>query len=293
MARRRPLCIYHKNCLDGRGAAAVVARKVPDCEFLPMQYGMARPTVLDREVYIVDFGLPVEEMRAIRAEASVVHWIDHHVSQREVHRQLGWGVLDTSECGTSLTWKVLFGETPPPPVVAYIKDKDLWQWQLPDSRAIAAGLELAFPGDSFAGILEVDLADMARRGRPALADLAKRIEVAIRRGIAIHEPYGLTGVRGFALNCNRDLNDVGEHICLPTAAGGLGLDLAILFYFKKPITAWVHSLRSAGVGGVDCAAIAAARGGGGHPSSACYVSSTPLVDPSLLPTGAPAAPPAL
>ena len=120
----RPLCIYHKNCLDGNGAAAVVKRKEPDCEFLSMQYTMRPPTVLDRLVYIVDFGLPLAEMRAIKAQAREVIWLDHHASQAAVHRALGWGVLDTSECGTSLTWKTLFPHEEPPPVIPYIKDKD-------------------------------------------------------------------------------------------------------------------------------------------------------------------------
>src|SRR5688572_9886561 len=181
----RPLCLYHKNCLDGNGAAAVVLRKEPDCEFLSMQYGMTPPAVLDRRVYVVDFGLPVEHMRALKAQASEVIWIDHHASQAVVHRQLGWGTLDLSECGSSLTWKVLFPGHEPPPVIAYIKDKDLWQWKLPDSRAIAAGLAATFPGDRFQGILEVDLGKMAELGRPLLAAIAERVQKAVQQGIAV------------------------------------------------------------------------------------------------------------
>jgi uncharacterized protein len=263
----RTLCIYHKNCLDGRGAAAVVARRESDCEFVPLQYGMTRPPVAGRQVYIVDFGLPAEQMRAIRAEADEVQWIDHHASQLPVRAALGWGVLDTSECGASLTWKTLFPNEPPPPVIAYIKDKDLWRWELPDSRAIAAGLEQKFKGDAFAGLLDADLDEMARLGRPALEATALRIAEAVKTGIPIDDAYGIKGVRALAVNCNKDLNDIGEHICLPHDAGGLGFDLAIIYYKKKAAT-WVHSLRSAAV---DCSKIAVARGGGGHPQSACYM----------------------
>jgi uncharacterized protein len=275
MASTRPICFFHKNCLDGRGAAAVVSRKEPDCEFLALQYGMARPRVLGRKVYIVDFCLPLEEMRAVRAEASEVIWIDHHGSQKSVHAQLGWGVLDTNECGTSLTWKTLFPDVTPPPIVDYIKDKDLWRWLLPDSRAIAAGLELTYKGDRFDGILDVDLSEMAKLGKPALEELAKRIAAIIPGGKAVENAYGLKGVRAFAVNCNKDLNDVGEQICLPVSTGGLGYDLAVLYY-RKHTNAWVHSLRSSGV--IDCSLIAVARGGGGHPTASCYLAKEPFVE---------------
>jgi hypothetical protein len=276
MAKPRPLCIYHKNCLDGRGAAAVVARKEPDCEFLAMQYGSKRPTVLDRTVYIVDFCLPLADMRGIRAEASEVIWLDHHASQQPVFDALGWGVLDTGECGASLTWKHLFPGEPAPRVIDYIKDKDLWRWELPDSRAIAAGLEASFPKDVFQGLLDADLARMAELGRPLLEALAKRVSAAVRTGVAITEPYGLKGVRAFAVNCKADLNEIGDHICMPVAAGGLGYDLSIVYYNRHP-RSWVHSLRSA-PGTVDCGALAASRGGGGHPNAACYLAPEPILD---------------
>jgi hypothetical protein len=272
----RPFCIYHKNCLDGNGAAAVVQRKEPDCEFLSMQYGVTPPTVLDRVVYIVDFGLPIEHMRAIRAQATSVLWLDHHASQIPVHKHLGWGTLDVTECGTSLTWKTLFPQQKPPEVIDYIKDKDLWRWQLPNSRAIAAGLSATFPGDKFAGILEVDLADMERLGRPLLAATAERVAKAITSGIAIEAPYGLTEKRALFVPCNQDQNEIGDHICTPVDAGGLGYDLAILVY-RKGNGRWVHSLRSPDASSVNCGTLADARGGGGHRNSACYLNHTHFI----------------
>ncbi len=271
----RPLCIFHKNCLDGSCAAAIVARREPDCEFAPMQYGQPPPTQVDgRTVYIVDFGLPAAEMRAIWAQAKEVVWLDHHASQVPVRAALGWGTVDTSECGASLTWARLFPQDQPPPIIAYVKDKDLWQWQLPDSRAIAAGLATRFSNDRFPGMLEADLEEMARLGRPALAALAERVQAAATLGVPLERPYGLAGLKALAVPCAQDQNALGEHICLPLEAGGLGYDLAVLYYRKGNGT-WVHSLRSSRV---DCAAIALARGGGGHPSSACYLDRISIID---------------
>lgn len=268
----RPLCIFHKNCLDGSCAAAVVKRIAPDAEFVPMQYSQRPPPVLGRKVWIVDFGLPAAEMRAIRAQAETVVWLDHHATQVPVQAQLGWGVVDTSECGASLTWKHLFPDREPPPIIAYIKDKDLWRWELPDSRAVAEGLELTFKGDRIDGILEADIAEMARIGRPALEARAGRVTEALKAGTVVERPFGLAGARAFVMKCTQDQNAIGEVACLPASAGGLGVDLAILYY-RKSNGVWVHSLRSARL---DCSAIATARGGGGHPSSACYLDKVPF-----------------
>ena len=292
----RPLCIYHKNCLDGSGAAAVVARKVPDCEFLAVQYSNPPPKVEGRSVYLVDFGFPLEAMRQLKAQASDLLWIDHHASAEDIWRTLGWGVFDLDECGTSLTWKTLFPSQPPPPVVQYIRDKDLWRWELPDSRVICAGLVDAYPNSLYAGLLEADLTAMAARGRPLIEAQRQRVVEAAKSGVAINDAYGVKGLRALAVNCFKDQNELGEYICQPLAEGGLGYDLAVLFYRKGNAPMWVHSLRSgarAGLPTADCATIAAARGGGGHPSSSCYLSKEPLIPPPtppLTPPTAPAAP---
>ena len=271
----RPLCIYHKNCLDGKAAAAVVLRKAPDAELLPMQYREPTPTVEGREVYMVDFGLPIEAMRALKAQATVLTWIDHHASSLPVHARLGWGHLDVTTCGAVLAWRVLFPDQAMPAILPFIEDKDLWRWALPDSRAVAAGLARAFAGLKVEGLLEADPAAMAELGRGDIAKQAERVREAVLTGVMVADAYGQRGLRMLAVQVNCDQNEVAELACQPVAAGGRGADLAVIYY-RKGTGDWVHSLRSAVV---DCAAIAERFGGGGHPQSACYLSRDPVVPP--------------
>jgi oligoribonuclease NrnB/cAMP/cGMP phosphodiesterase (DHH superfamily) len=266
----RPLCIYHKNCLDGKAAAAVVLRHWPDAELLPMQYGEAAPTVEGRAVAVVDFSLPLEAMRALRAQAASLTWIDHHASSVELVRRLGWGHIDTDTCGAVLTWRTLFPNLPAPAILAYIEDKDLWRWRLPDSRAVAAGLALRFGGTDLNGLLEADPAAMAELGRPLLAKQAARVAKALTGGTPLDNAFGMPGLRALVVPARADLNEIGEEACAQ------GYDLAVMLYRKADGT-WVHSLRSSRI---DCAALAARHGGGGHPASACYLSRTPLVPPA-------------
>lgn len=267
-----PLCIFHRNCLDGRASAAVVRRRFPEAECRPHQYGWAAPEVLGRAVYIVDFAFPVETMRLLAQRATVLHWFDHHATSRDLRAQLGWGVYDEDECGSTLAWRELFPGQPLPEVLRYVRDKDLWQWRLPDSRAIVAGLERAFDDKDFAGLLDADLARLAVSGRKALARIDERVAKILRRGIAVREPYGLRGVRALALNAGTYLSEIGEKVCAAERDGGMGLDLAIMFTMRAD-GKWIHSLRSASV---DCERIARNRGGGGHKAAASYVADEPF-----------------
>lgn len=271
----RPLCIYHRNCLDGKAAAAVVLRHAPDAELLAMQYGEPAPTVEKRDVYVVDFALPLEAMRALRAQSAVLTWIDHHASSTPLQPRLGFGHIDTTTCGAVLAWRVLFPGRPMPAILPFIEDKDLWRWQLPDSRAVSAGLGATFGGMRVEGILEADPAAMAELGRPLLAKQAARVIEAVKLGIPVNDAYNTPGLRLLAVPSRHDINEIGDHACKTVAEGGLGYDLCVVFYRKADGT-WVHSMRSLRA---DCAAIAARYGGGGHPSSACYLAKTPVVPP--------------
>ncbi len=278
MSAPKPLCIYHKNCVDGGAAAAVVARKVPDCEFIPMQHGEEPPTVEGRRVWIVDFGLTLERMRAIKAQASEVFWYDHHASQLPIRERLGWGMLDLEECGASLVWRELFPGVTPPPIIPYIKDKDLWQWKLPDSRAVALALDARFRW-KWQGVLDADPAELAKAGAPLLAELRARVQTAAKLGLPWDDAFGIKGLRAFVVHARRDQNELGEYIVQPVAEGGLGYDLAVIAYRKRETGRWVHSLRA---GRADCAAIAERFNGGGHPNSSCFIADKPVI-PLIMP----------
>ncbi len=270
-----PICVFHKNCLDGRASAAVVKRYDPKVICTPQQYGSRRSSLLGRKVYIVDFGFPLEEMKKIEQEASEVIWIDHHVTHQETQRQLGWGHFDLNESGASLTWKTLFPDEPVPEIISYIRDRDLWLWELPDSRAINIALFHITTDNNIGDLLDYDLQQLKKLGEPLLAAQELRIAQAIRNGIPSMNPYGLMGKRALVMNTNCDISELGERAYLPAKRGGAGYDLAIIFSMRRD-GKWVHSLRSANDQDVDCERIARNRGGGGHKGAASYTRTEPF-----------------
>ena len=260
--------------MDGRASAAVIARKEPDAEFRPIQWGMKPPEpVVGRHVYIVDVAFTIEDMRRIARSASELTWLDHHATCAPMAAELGFGTFDNQECGATLAWKHCFPNDEPPAVLPYIRDKDLWLWELPDSRQVSAALAERYVDDDFTGLLDIPLDRLKDEGHAALKRLHTRVNTIIRQGREIDEPYGLRGVRGLAINNVELVSEVGERIYLSEADGGLGYDIGICFGMRGD-GRWVHSLRSTTV---DCERIAAARGGGGHRNAASYVADEPIV----------------
>ena len=116
----------------------------------------------DHTVYIVDFSYPAATLQALlavrlnlgKSREPYITVLDHHVSaQRDLEslsRQDLRGLdirFDLQESGASLTWKHLHGYRSlseegadpgdMPTFFAYVRDRDLWQWQLPASKAIS------------------------------------------------------------------------------------------------------------------------------------------------------------
>lgn len=140
----RPLIIAHANCYDGFTAAWVADRALranfPGCdpEIVFQHYGDTPPDGTGRSVYIVDFSYPRATLERLATQARALTVLDHHRTAQVELADLPYAVFDQNECGASLTWRRLFGDLPMPPFVRYIKDYDLWRFELPRSHAVHA-----------------------------------------------------------------------------------------------------------------------------------------------------------
>jgi len=80
------LCIYHGNCADGFTAAWAVYKAMDNVEFYPEAYGDDPPSVINRDIIMVDFSYKRSVMEKIIEDASSVLVLDHHASaERELH----------------------------------------------------------------------------------------------------------------------------------------------------------------------------------------------------------------
>lgn len=260
------VCLYHGNCSDGSAAAAVIKHKYPEAQCFPVSHG--DPLTVDvsgKKLFIVDFSFPADKLEELKKKAKEVHWYDHHVTSVPIHEKLGWGDIDLKESGASLTWIKEYPGKPVPRIIQYVKDKDLYEWKLPDSRAVSMDLanhpDLHRPAsDSWRrmieGIDEAEWQAMIERGGRALAEQRNRIVRGTKYGFELN----FNGHRAFAVNWSLEASDIGEYIYTD-----LKYPLAVLFYFNGEN--WTFSLRSPSI---DCSQLALKYGGGGHPGAAGF-----------------------
>jgi oligoribonuclease NrnB/cAMP/cGMP phosphodiesterase (DHH superfamily) len=260
------LCFYHANCTDGAASAAIIKRKYSEASCIPMNHGDSITiSVKNKIVYIVDFSFDEPTLRKLKKEAKEVRWYDHHKTSLPAHQSLKWGIIDLSESGASLTWKQEHPDDDPPRIIQYVKDKDLWQWKLPDSRAINMWLQeredIHDPtGATWKKLLnhlnDQDFQRMIEWGEQAIRSQRVRILNGVKKGFEVN----FHGHRAFAVNWSSESSEMGEYIYKE-----LGYEVAIIFNYTGE--AWNFSLRS---DQVDVSQLATKYGGGGHPGASGF-----------------------
>ena len=144
----KPLCIYHGKCIDGFTAAwAVNKAHGGNVEFVEAKYGDPAPAIGGRDVIIVDFSYPRDVMEWIISNAKSLIVLDHHKTAEaeldgldkateDVHVE-----FDMKRSGAGMAWDHFFSHRDRPMFLSYVEDRDLWNFNLPDSKAVNAALQ--------------------------------------------------------------------------------------------------------------------------------------------------------
>lgn len=259
-----PLVIYHAHCADGFTAAWVALRALGEAELLPARYGDAPPDVSGREVYILDFSYPRDALLRMVETASSLVVLDHHQTARENLDGLSCCVFDMSESGASLAWKHFHPEAPLPPIVRYVKDRDLWLWKEFRSKEVIAYIDSLEQDLREWDTLHADLLDREKEfvtcvvaGDAILRVQRKYVERMAEDAVlcSIH------GVSVVAANAPVLISEIGDRLARTSPTGVAGV-----WHIKGDTAYW--SLRSDGR--VNVADLARGYGGGGHPKAAGF-----------------------
>lgn len=272
----RPLIIYHGGgCLDGFASALAAYCHFQhlagnsDIEYIPASHGDPPPDVTGADVYLLDFCYPRPVMEGLCRQAERVTVLDHHISAMEACEGLDQQFanlrlyFDMSRSGAVISWEY-FHSTPVPWLFRYVQDRDLWQWQYPETKAVTAGLashaqrfdlwqSFAFEADALKDLI-ADGEAISRYREQEIAVYKRRLVLA-----------SIAGYRVPVVNCPTSI--VSE--LLSDLARGYPFAAA---YMDKPEQR-VWSLRSSEEG-EDVAKVAGLFGGGGHAKAAGF--STPL-----------------
>jgi len=138
-------CFYHSADLDGHCSGAIVKHLFPECEMVPINYGGEFPwkSVANETVYMVDFGLPIEDMVRLDKIADLC-WIDHHKTAIEAADRADFNPAGLRGIGVGaceIAWTYLTDE-PVPRAVRLLSMYDVWNHSDPDVLLFQYGMRL-------------------------------------------------------------------------------------------------------------------------------------------------------
>ncbi len=249
---------YHANCADGFAAATAAWLVLGEqSSYTPVRHGSPLPEISSgAKLAIVDFAYPREALLELAGRVESLIVLDHHRSAAVDLQGLDFALFDMGKSGARIAWEYWHPETPFPEAFAYVEDRDLWRWKLPESREVALALT-QIPFD-FAQWARLDVETLKIAGRSLLGFQTSLIERAVKKAHWIE----LAGHHVPASNSCLFQSEIGDELCrkFPEAA------FAAVYYNKGESLAW--SLRS--IGEFDVSQVASAFGGGGHRNAAGF-----------------------
>ena len=258
----KTLVLYHAKCPDGLASAWAAWKSLGDqAEYLPVQYGDQPPDVTGCIVYIVDFSFPRQVLIEMAEKAERVVLLDHHKTAEADLQGLQVPKLeitfDMDESGATLTWKHFFG-TQECWLVNYARDRDLWRFQLPHSKAVNAYLQSLPPTfQEYQKAYELGIEQVAMLGEGCLSWLRYYVESTkrlARRGTFLNHEVPIVNAPYTAIS--EVVGELAE-----------GHPFAVGWHVREDGRV-VYSLRSRG--DFDVSALAKSVGGGGHRQAAGF-----------------------
>ena len=189
--------------------------------------------------------------------------LDHHATaQAELQGQVPGCHFDLEHSGAVIAWNYFHPGQPLPELLAYVQDRDLWQWQLPNSRSINHALQVAdLDFDHWSSLKIPDLLSLGRPLYRANQRLLEKITTSSRTSDILGTPVP-------SVDSDQFVSDVGERMLeLNPHAPYVAVYHHDTDVSGKPITRF--SLRSGGR--TDVSLIAKQLGGGGHAQASGFM----------------------
>jgi len=260
--------LYHGNCYDGFGAAWAAWKNLRDndVQYLPVLYGDEPPPLINADqgkLYLLDFSFPRDVLIALTKEFDVTV-LDHHKTAKADLDNLQFATFELNKSGAMLAWEYFHPDKLTPVMVSYLQDRDLWKFELPGSREVAAWMR-SWPFDfqcwtKAALDLELSFEECRKEGETIL-----RFQQQVVNNMADNAWTQEIGGHDVPItNATVFFSEVGEELCKRCPDAPFSA-----YYLDRKDGKRQWGLRSRG--GFDCSLVAKAYGGGGHPGAAGWV----------------------
>ena len=268
--------IYHDECRDGFGAAWAAFQALGHrtgngnpVHYIPSKYGQKLPeTDPEGFVYILDFSYNLETMTDLYdRQSGRIRLLDHHkTAMEELQGQVPGCHFDMTKSGAVLAWDFFKPFEKLPALLAYVQDRDLWQWQLPHSRQVNAALQVTPLDFELWSTLEID--SLRIQGEPLVSEMERQIALALETALVIE----IDGVPVPAVEVEELVSETAERLLeLNPNAPFVAIYHHSEDHDGNPVTK--YSLRSADR--ADVSDVARRLGGGGHPNAAGFIKPRP------------------
>lgn len=295
---KNALIAYHANCVDGFTAAWVICRELErlnvPCDLISMRYGIEEDeqllldtlcTVSYSELYIVDYSFEIDALKFLgsRFPALTITVLDHHKTAFEMYNPTepvtptstfkhklehtnATVILDNSESGASLCYRHVNGYgSPLPPLVAYVKDYDLWKFTLGEPTKWINKYIRTFDMELDVWDLIHDKLQDSYWGSKVLTigkNLQAEHDNEVNKITLQAKTCTIAGEKGLYVMCPPEFSsDVGNELARKTGTYGAA-------FRRKEDGTEIWSLRSRG--DYDVSALAQKHGGGGHKNAAGF-----------------------
>ena len=251
--------LYHANCPDGFGGAwSVWLARGDTATYCPVSHGAPPPDLPpDASVLMVDIAYPRDVALALRDRVRKLRIMDHHKSAQEDLGDLDFAYFDMDRSGAMLGWRYFHPGEEPPPLIGYVQDRDLWRFELPNSRETSAALG-SHPLD-FEVWKSLNVEDLAREGTAILRFRDQTVKTIV--GFARWGEIG--GYRVPIVNATAHWSDVGHAMLEKFSDAPF---VGAWYEDSEGVRRW--SLRSRK--DFDVSVVAKKLGGGGHPQASGF-----------------------
>ena len=273
---------YHRGDLDGKASAAVLRRKYPDAEFIGAEYGdtisaYVAKIIPGEDVIIVDYMFePFSTMIGVSKKANLV-WIDHHWAAIRQYVDAGKpftavvGKEDNAKAACELAWEYCFPTKRVPFTIKQLSLYDTWHHN--NDEAILQfqyGAQL-YLNDVNAPLWE-ELLNWEHNPTQKIVDIIDAGQVIMRyaeqnnRSMAKEYAFEIEfeGYKTLVMNTVSKGSQLFKSVATPEHK------LRMVFCMTSN-RQWKFSVYTEDPS-IDCGALCAKHGGGGHKGAAGFVS---------------------
>jgi oligoribonuclease NrnB/cAMP/cGMP phosphodiesterase (DHH superfamily) len=303
------LIFYHHPCSDGKAAAWVAkqhfAKENKQVHFFGVEPSNVEGTLFtplqnfidsynNVMVYCLDISLGYDSYQKLESNPEIEKFliIDHHktgydsmIAHFNENNLPSNYIFDFNESGCSLSWHYFNpGSQSMPKTLEYIKDRDLWTFKLPNSKAITQGIYIMLPIGDVNNFLEWDnwmlkdefnISNALIIGNALLNNTNNLVKSKAHDGDIID----VNGINIFLINTTDLISDFGNYICNEKTKDDSWLcDIAIMWRYSHANKLYYLSFRGNPNREVDVSQFAKSLNptGGGHRSAAgCTLTKLP------------------